>query len=100
MLAIVDEIKGLYALLKKIKMEFFDFLKNTIFLASREEASYQNITSCIVLVTVASWSAEVLLPVRKKLDKQLRICLSQITLTDNSVTEHGFAFFFLWEFVV
>lgn len=31
LLDIVDEIKGLDALFLKIQMEFFDFLKNTIF---------------------------------------------------------------------
>lgn len=41
-----------------------------------------------------------MLPLWEKLYKQQRIYLSQITLADTSVTEHGFAFFFLWEFVV
>lgn len=51
---IVDEIKDLYALFKRYEWSSLTFLKIPGFLISREEASYQNITLCVILVTVAS----------------------------------------------
>lgn len=54
LLDIVDEIKGLYALFKRYEWSSLTFLKIPGFLVSGEEASYQNITLRVILVTVAS----------------------------------------------